>query len=120
MAGAAAAAAGAGGVLPLGVTLFPKPLSSTIGSGIGTQFISGGPVTPTVTGGTGSFSYNWTYVSGTAGLLTTAPSVANATFGANLNVGFSVAGVYRCTVTDLNTGFTASDDVSVTLTNTGP
>jgi hypothetical protein len=70
-------------------------------------------VTCTAHGGSGTVTYAWTYVSGTAMTLssTTSPTVTLS----KTRVTTTITAVYRCTVTDTITSATATADVNVEL-----
>jgi hypothetical protein len=69
-------------------------------------------VTCNAYGGSGSFTYAWTKVSGTTFTLSST-TAATVTFSKTLSA--LETAVYRCTVTDSVTGATAFDDVNVNL-----
>lgn len=103
----------------LTVTASPTAVSgsagnTTAGSNV-TVTTNANTITPV--GGSGSYTYAWTLVSGAAATLhgayywkrgMTVPSVAVGTV--------TVSGVYRCTVTDTVSGATAYCDVTVNTT----
>lgn len=71
--------------------------------------------TITVTGGSGSYTYAWSYVSGSPAVVTS-PTSASTTFSRNASAADpanTLTGVYRCTVTDAATSLTATWDVTV-------
>jgi hypothetical protein len=63
-------------------------------------------------GGSGGYSYAWTFLSGTS--FGDKPAVATPSFSYSCAPGSEFTGVYRCTVTDSG-GRTASDTCSITL-----
>jgi hypothetical protein len=72
-----------------------------------------GTCTATPVGGSGTFTYAWTYVSGTAMTLSST-TAATVTFS-KTSVTTTITATYRCTVTDTVTAGTASADVDVEL-----
>lgn len=96
--------------------------SSTTGFGDGTigDSITTEPVSATVTGGIGPFSYAWVRQSNEGIASTaTAPSKATTSFKKSGNpVGSTRTDVWRVTVTD-STGTTATTDVSAIFSNNG-
>jgi hypothetical protein len=82
-----------------------------------------GAATVAASGGYGTYTYAWTYVSGTAAT-PTSPSNASTTFtrtaAAGPSGGDSIRvynGEYRCTVTDVVSGLTTTVDVTVQTTH---
>ena len=101
-------------VVPLTLSLAPSPARGTCGPVFGSCTASVN-VTATPSGGSGTYTYLWTYVSGdsfTIGL----PTSATANFSKTSNTGTdpTFVGVYRCTVNDGTTS--TSKDVTVNLT----
>lgn len=85
------------------------------------QFPAGGAnpattlaVSPIIDGGSGSYTYSWTYVSGDIFTINS-PTGASTTFSADIANGAFKSGVYRCTVTDTVFGVSAFDDFTVSL-----
>lgn len=69
--------------------------------------------TATPTGGFGPFTYAWAFVSGDA-VTVVSPTLATTAFrGGAMGVGETRNAIFRCTVTDTATGFTAiTNDVA--------
>ena len=88
------------------------------GNTIATTFAA----TVTASGGSGSYTYSWAYVSGSSATVLS-PSAASTQFRRNgaaptvLDTFFTYSGVYRCTVTDIVSGLTATIDVTATTTH---
>ncbi len=89
------------------------------------ETVLGGPGSPsstTVAGvthintsnGSGSFSFAWSLISGTAMTLTPANGGRDMTFSAVISKGLQRSAIYRCTVND-GVGSTRTVDVSVVL-----
>lgn len=79
-----------------------------------TRVIMSSPATvATGSDGTGSYTFAWARISGSAAISATAPSAASTTFSATVGVDDSVSAVFRVTVSDGITSATA--DVTVTL-----
>lgn len=76
--------------------------------------------TVTPSGGTGGYSYAWTFASGGTDITINSATSASTTFtGTGLTVGEVLSGIARCTVTDgASTTFTV--DVSVSITRPTP
>lgn len=72
------------------------------------------PVTATGSGGTGSYTYAWTLISGDASTTISNSTTASVTFSrANCNTGVDYVSTWKCTVSDGTTS--ASGNVQVTL-----
>lgn len=74
-------------------------------------------VTAVVSGGLAPFTYAWTILSG-AGVYAASPSMATTTLRKVMDLGQSVSGTARCTVTD-SLGTTVTTDIPFNLVNTG-
>lgn len=88
-----------------------------------TVFSSGSP-NPIVTGGSGSYTYAWSFVAVTSGFHTPPFSInnasaANPTWSKNVCCDSCIE-TWRLTVTDTVTGAVASTDITVTLIHTSP
>jgi hypothetical protein len=95
---------------PLSIIISPSSLYN-IFSGTGT--VTSDPATGTATGGSGGYSYAWTFVSGNSYTINN-PFTATATFSTFLSAGQFKSGNYRCTVTDSSSA-TAFADIQVDL-----
>jgi hypothetical protein len=95
---------------PLAITISPSSLYN-IFSGTGT--VTSDPATGTATGGSGGYSYAWTFLSGNSYTINN-PFTATATFSTFLSAGQFKSGNYRCTVTDSSSA-TAFADIQVDL-----
>ena len=95
---------------PLAITISPSSLYN-IFSGTGT--VTSDPATGTATGGSGGYSYAWTFVSGNSYTINN-PFTDTATFSTFLSAGQFKSGNYRCTVTDSSSA-TAFADIQVDL-----
>lgn len=94
----------------LTVSISPTVASGTSGAGICTS----NNVTAGASGGTGPYTYSWTYVSGTTMTLSST-TAATINFSHLVSSGTpNVGATYRCTVTD-SLGNTGSDTVDVDL-----
>ena len=96
---------------------YPPLVAPGAGADDSFDLLSAAPYTlagTVATGGSGSFTYLWSKVSGTP-----VPSFADATSRTS-TVTFDVDGavVLRITATDANSGLTATDDVTITVTAT--
>ena len=91
---------------PLSVTVSPVQAAAfTLGAGYAlTQLITAIP-----TGGRGPFLYQWSFVSGIQGIITS-PATPTTAFSLFLSEGASASAVYRCTITD-NLGSVATANV---------
>ena len=92
----------------LSLTISPP---SAVGNVLGSGFAVTLPVTALPAGGRGPFTYQWTFVSGTQGALSS-PLPASTTFSLFLTSGSNASAVYNCAVTD-SLGSLASANVSV-------
>jgi hypothetical protein len=113
-AGIAAAASSVTGAL--GVTCFPDSVARSATIGTNPRTVISPPTTATPTGGTGPFTYAWTFHSGGTGITIDTPTFDDTTFSGSHNLdGTVMFGTARCTVTDslAATGFA---DVEVQLT----
>ena len=96
MSGVLCAMLGAVPTLALGISLSPGDMyKSRSGPGAITSNID----TATASGGTGPYTYAWTYVSGSSFTIT-APSTAATAFSTTLTASQYKNGTYRCTATD--------------------
>lgn len=87
------------------------PFVQYLNNGVGTQTTNA--VTATPSGGTGPYTYAWTYVSGDT-FTVNSPAAASTTFSRSLAVDDTFAGEYRVTVTD-SLAATASAVVAVSI-----
>ena len=95
---------------PLSIIISPSSLYN-IFSGTGT--VTSDPATGIASGGTGGYSYAWTFVSGNSYTINN-PFTDTATFSTFLSAGQFKSGNYRCTVTDSSSA-TAFADIQVDL-----
>lgn len=72
-------------------------------------------VTVTVTGGTGPFTYAWSYVSGDTFTITAASAATTAFTGTITALGQDKTAIYKCTVTDTGTGDVQTINVGVNI-----
>jgi hypothetical protein len=99
----------------LTVSISPTSLNTDFA---GTPITSAG-ATATPSGGTATYSYAWTKVSGDT-VTINSPTSATTTFTAAVIAGHSKAATYRCTVTDSTAGtpLVAYADIPLTFENT--
>ena len=95
---------------PLSIIISPSSLYN-IFSGTGT--VTSDPATGIASGGSGGYSYAWTFVSGNSYTINN-PFTDTATFSTFLSAGQFKSGNYRCTVTDSSSA-TAFADIQVDL-----
>lgn len=69
-----------------------------------------------VANGTGSYTYSWARISGSASLNAASPTALNTGFTGTVAPGASASAVFRCTVSDGTTSDTI--DVTITINNT--
>ena len=91
---------------------FSASISPAVATGSGKVNITTNSVTATPVGGTGPYTYAWSYVSGDA-VTVLSPTAAATAFRSNISAG----GVYRCTITDFLLA-TATATVGVSITST--
>ena len=101
---------GTSNAAPLSISISP---SSLYNSRLGSGSLTSPPATGTGSGGTGPYTYAWTYVSGSSFTINS-PGLASTTFTTSLTAGQLKSGVYRCTVTD-SLSATASATITVDL-----
>lgn len=101
-----------GGVrsVPLTISISPASIAN-LRTGAGN--LTSDPATGTGAGGSGGYTYAWTYVSGDSYTINS-PSSATTTFTTNLASEQLKVGVYRCTVTD-SLSNTANATITVEL-----
>jgi hypothetical protein len=99
---AAAAAAAAAAAGTSGSSIFYATASRS--TCFATTATSGSVTTPSVTvtptGGTGPYTYAWTYISGDSGFTANTASSASTTFTGSVAAGEDRSAVWKCTVTD--------------------
>jgi hypothetical protein len=99
-----------------GSTLAVTASPSTLTASADASQITTAASTANASGGTGSYAFVWTRVSGSTGISAVSPNAAASTFTATgLTNGEARSAVMRCTVTDASSN-TATVDVSVTIT----
>ena len=96
MSGIQMALLGAAGNAPLVINISP---TSTYTTRAGAGSLTSPTSTGVAGGGSGGYTYAWTYVSGDSFTINT-PSTAGTTFTTTLGAAQYKAGTYRCTVTD--------------------
>ena len=102
-----------GGTVTFSATVDPF---NAFGGQVGTGAVTTNAVTVSVSGGTGPFTYLWTYVSGYAGFTANTDTLATTTFSGTLTLpGQDRTGVWRCTVTDTFDSSTVSVPVGVNI-----
>lgn len=78
------------------------------------------PATASASGGTGNYTYEWQYVSGSTLLFATAPYNATSAFQINYPPAGTTQAVYRCRINDgVTTVYTPNVTVSATFEQTG-
>jgi hypothetical protein len=110
MSGIQMALLGAVSSVPLSVSISPTSLAN-LRTGAGS--LTSDPATGTGAGGSGGYTYAWTYVSGDSYTINSASS-ATTTFTTTLAAEQLKTGTYRCTVTD-SASNTASSTIVVEL-----
>ena len=101
-------------VQPLTVAVSPSSTGSiAFGDGVNPSSNTTPPVTATLSGGLGPYTYSWAKVSGGA-ITAGTPTLASTSFYGTVNPGGETTATYRVTVTD-SLGSTATADVSVTI-----
>jgi hypothetical protein len=106
-----------GGATPgLGVDYPATVASNGSGSGTSGTTVAAQVGAPTITNGSGSYSYSWVRQSGSTAVNISATNVERPTFNATASDGSPEVATWRCTVSDLILGTSAYDDVVVTCT----
>lgn len=112
----------AGGVARL--VFNPQIIGTVLGgpaqaSGFGPATLTTNSVTASVvSGGTGPFTFAWTFQSGGAGLTPTNPAGASTAWTGHIIPGASLIGVALCTITDsVGTVGTVTVNVNISATN---
>jgi hypothetical protein len=116
---------GASGVWKLGYSALSVSLPASVSGNCsrttaGSCSASTAEALATASGGSGSYSFAWSFVSGSNATITT-PHSNGAVFtrsGAVANPANVLTGVFRCTVTDTVTGATASATLDATTRHT--
>jgi hypothetical protein len=98
------------------LTATVNPSSESV-TGIATT-LSTGAADVSVYGGSGAYTFAWTWASGGTGITTNSPSAQSTTWTATgMSRGATLTGIALCTVTDTSTSQTAMATVSVTIRN---
>lgn len=100
-----------------GITVDPDAVSG-IRSSSSTTAITSRETTVTVTGGVAPYSYLWSQVSGDTMTILNS-TTPTASFGANVDPGDRLSGVFKCSVTDAAGVSADSPEVTATLFNIG-
>lgn len=112
-AGSGGGSGGGGGLPPLTASISPNSVSgfcTTRGAGCtASQTVNCVP-----SGGSGTYTFEWSYVSGATGFTLTGQGTGSATFSAYEAADTQQTAVWQCTVND-GDGNTASATVTVTL-----
>lgn len=102
----------------LSVVASPSSVSKTISSSDGASHsVTSPPSTATASGGTGPYTYAWTFLDGDAGITINSPAAAATSFTATLGPDGFKSADFRVTATDTVTRGTAFFDIDVTLEN---
>lgn len=96
------------------VTITPSSISKTLTTRAGSKTVTTSSVTASASGGTVSYAYAWSRVSGDAAITAATPSAASTTFSATVAADETKIAVFACTATDA-AGFTAVKQITVTL-----
>lgn len=100
----------------LTATAYPQSVARSATIGTNPRFVVSPPTTCTASGGTGPYTYAWTFYSGGTGITIDTPTFDDTTFSGSHNLdGTVMFGTARCTVTD-SLSATAFADVEVQLT----
>ena len=104
MSGIQMALLGAVSSVPLSISISPTSIAN-LRTGAGN--LTSDPATGTGAGGSGGYTYAWTYVSGDSYTINS-PSSATTTFTTSLASEQLKVGTYRCTVTDSSSNIASS------------
>jgi hypothetical protein len=80
------------------LNIVTSPIASVAPTSISSPTTVSVPAVVSVTGGSGPFTYSWTFASGGAGITITSPSSASTTF--SIATSTSASGIALCTITD--------------------
>lgn len=100
---------------PVTLSIVPDPASGTADS-TGPILVRSERAVATPSGGTGPYTYSWVRLDG--GAVAETPSTAGTFFSETVGPGQTRLSQFQCTATD-SLGQTASDTVTVDLTNVG-
>jgi hypothetical protein len=100
----------------LTASAYPQSVARSATIGTNPRTVISPPTTCTASGGTGPYTYAWTFYAGGTGITTDTPTFDDTTFSGSHNLDGTVMwGTARCTVTD-SLSATAFADVEVQLT----
>lgn len=107
--------------VPLAASVSPTTVSGNVQSASKNPSVTSGAATVSASGGTGSYSYSWTFVSGNSFTINS-PTSASTTFTAQVGTvasgtKYTISGVYQCTVTSGGSSVSAGN-VTVNLSAT--
>lgn len=103
--------------VPLSASVSPTTVSGYISSAGTGNVQSSQNAIASGSGGTGTYTYLWQYVSGDVFNITSSTS-AGTKFSKSIAAGTSYTGIYRCKVSD-GVSIAYTPNVTVTLSNTG-
>lgn len=103
---------------PIVVTVSPSPSTTTKSGGPLYGAVTSGVVTASATGGTGSYTYSWTYVSGSTNMTCNSPSAAATSFSTETNISGAITTVWKVTVSDGTTSNTYNESVTLDYEST--
>lgn len=103
---------------PIVVTVSPSPSDTTRSGGPLLGAVTSGMVTASATGGTGSYTYSWTYVSGSTNMTCNSPSAAATSFSTKTNISGAITTVWKVTVSDGTTSNTYNESVTLDYEST--
>lgn len=98
----------------------PGSISRTASTTGGPRTVTTGNVVVTPSGGSGTYSFTWSRISGDAAITATVPSGPVTAFSATIGPSIEVEATFACLVTDTVSGATKSVFVDVDLYLIGP